>query len=94
VAEGPQRQRGERQGKTRRRAALKRSRRADLMKGATSKPAGKRLVEGGHAKADEAAVLARQDRKICNGAPQCMQGFRPIRGWGPWSAHMIVHVLF
>jgi hypothetical protein len=66
------RQRGERQGKTRRRAALKRGRRADLMKGATSK------VEGGHAKADEAAVLARQDSKIRNGAAQRLQGFRPF----------------
>jgi hypothetical protein len=40
------------------------------MQGATGQPAGKRLVEGRHAEADEAAVLARQDRKIRNGAPQ------------------------
>jgi hypothetical protein len=48
------------------------------MQGTAGKPAGKRLVEGRHAKADEAAVLARQDRKIRNGAAQCMQGFRPF----------------
>jgi hypothetical protein len=48
------------------------------MQGTAGKPASKRLVEGRHAKADEAAVLARQDRKIRNGAPQCMQGFRPF----------------
>jgi hypothetical protein len=73
---GAKRQHGERQGKARRGAAMKRSCRADLMQGATSKPAGKRLVEGGHAEADEAAILARQDRKICNGAAQRLQGFR------------------
>jgi hypothetical protein len=47
---------------------MKRSRRADLMQGTVGQPAGKRLVEGRHAKADKAAVLARQDRKIRNGA--------------------------
>jgi hypothetical protein len=78
VTERPQRQRGERQGKTRCCAAMKRGRRGgpDLMQGAAGKSASKGLVEGCHAEADETAVLARQDRKICNGASQCMQGFR------------------
>jgi hypothetical protein len=69
---GTERQRGECQGKTRCCAAMKRGRRADLMQSATGKPAGKRLVEGCHAEAYEAAVLARQDRKIRNGASQRM----------------------
>jgi hypothetical protein len=55
---------------------MKRGRRADFMQGTTGKPAGKRLIEGRHAEADEAAVLARQDRKIRNDTPQRMQGFR------------------
>jgi hypothetical protein len=69
-------ERGERQGKTRRGAAMKRGRRADLMQGATGKPAGKRLVKGRYAKAYETAVLTRHDCKIRNDAAQRMQSFR------------------
>jgi hypothetical protein len=70
-----ERHRGERQGKTRCRATVKWGHRADFMQGAGGKPAGKRLVDGGHAEADK-VVLARQDCEIRNGAPQLMQGFR------------------
>jgi hypothetical protein len=48
------------------------------MQGATGKPAGKRVVEGRHAEADEAAVFARQACEIRNSVPQRMQGFRPF----------------
>jgi hypothetical protein len=64
-----QRPHGQRHGKTRHRAALQRSRGANLMQSPARKATGERLIERGDAKAHQTTVLARHaGRKVRYGA--------------------------
>lgn len=81
VPAAPQRQAGQRHGKTKCGAALQRRRRPDLMQGAASEAARQRLIKGWNAETDETAAFTRQiGHEVRNGTSQRMQGFGGFGG--------------